>query len=246
METSRTTHQNSKSRYRYKVSIIVPAFNEEATILSTLKRIRAQEIDGVHFEVVVVDDGSTDGTISLLDANPDLYDVFVRQPSNGGKGAAVRAGLQNATGEYILFQDADDEYDPDDYFNLILPIMRFDADVVMGSRMIAPQYTRVSYFWHKVGNRFITFAFNILNNTTFTDIYTCYLVYRRNLLEPDELVSDGWEQQAEILTRIIARSKNAYEVPISYHGRTYSEGKKIRAHDIIDVISTIIYRRFFR
>jgi glycosyltransferase involved in cell wall biosynthesis len=229
-----------------KVSVIIPAYNEEATILEVLEKVGAQRIDGVEFEVIVIDDGSKDRTVEVLEANPGLYTRLVKQPRNGGKGAAVLAGLRNATGDYILFQDADTEYDPADYGKLLLPVTKFQADLVMGSRMVAPQYTRVSYFWHKVGNHVITLAFNLINNTTFTDIYSCYLMYRRDLVDPERLTTFGWEQHAEILTLASSRARNMYEVPISYHGRTYEEGKKIRAHHAIAVIWTIIRKGLFK
>ena len=171
---------------------------------------------------------------------------MIKRPQNGGKGAAVIDGLNNATGEYILFQDADLEYDPDEYYKLFDPITRFDADVVMGSRFVAPEYTRVSYFWHKFGNRILTFVFNILNNTTFTDIYSCYLMYRRKLVDPNSLKAMGWDQHAEILSTAVNRGKAFYEVPISYHGRGYEEGKKIRAQHGISVIMTIAKKRLTR
>lgn len=229
-----------------KISIVIPVYNEEKTILEVLTRVRAQSFDGVAFEVIVVNDGSKDGTRQKLDDNPSLYDQVIHQPKNGGKGAAVKAGLMAATGDYILFQDADLEYDPEDYGKLMMPVTRFSADVVMGSRMVGPEYTRVHYFWNKVGNRVITFLFDVLFNSTFTDIYSCYLLYRRSLLDPGELVTEGWEQQAEILCRIIPRADGVYEVPINYRGRTYEEGKKIRAHHAAVVIYTIILRRFVR
>ncbi|MEC8726301.1 MAG: glycosyltransferase family 2 protein, partial [Pseudomonadota bacterium] len=122
----------------------------------------------------------------------------------------------------------------------------FSADVVIGSRFIAPEYTRVSYFWHKFGNRVLTFIFNILNNTTFTDIYSCYLMYRRDLVDPTSLKSMGWDQHAEILSIAVHNSKAFYEVPVSYHGRGYDEGKKIRAQHGIGVIWTIIRKRIMR
>ena len=228
------------------VSILIPAYNEEATIIDLLQAVTAQSIDGVQFEVIVIDDGSKDRTAGLLEANPGLYTKFIKQPCNGGKGAAVKAGMKEATGDYILFQDADLEYDPADYKQLMLPVLRFDADVVMGSRFLAPKFVRVSYFWHKVGNYLITFAFNIFNNTTFTDVYSCYLMFRRTLVDPDRLQTEGWEQHAEILSKAIAAGKSFYEVPISYQGRTYEEGKKIRAHHAISVIWTIIRMRLFR
>jgi glycosyltransferase involved in cell wall biosynthesis len=228
------------------VSVIIPAYNEQATILQILGEVRKQSVEGVKFEVIVVDDGSKDNTIALLEANPGLYDKLVRQPKNGGKGAAVVAGLRAATGDYILFQDADLEYSPSHYGGLMFPVLNFGAQIVMGSRFLASQYTRVQFYWHRVGNKFITKVFNILFNTTFTDIFTCYLMFRRELLNPDELVTMGFEQQAEILCRIVPRAKVLYEVPISYQGRSYEEGKKIMVHHVIPVILAIFRYRLAR
>jgi glycosyltransferase involved in cell wall biosynthesis len=225
-----------------KLSVIIPAFNEQETILELLREVKAQMIDGVNIEVVVIDDCSVDNTLQLLDENPNLYSVLVKQPRNSGKGGAVKAGLAVANGDFILFQDADLEYDPSEYEKLMMPVLKHDADVVMGSRLIAPPYTRVHYFWHKQGNRFITLFFNIINNTTFTDIYSCYLLYRKDLIKPEELTTMGWDQHAEILTLATKRSRTYYEVPISYHGRTYDQGKKIRAHHIISVLWTILVK----
>ncbi len=229
-----------------KLSVLIPAFNEEATAIELLETVRDQSIDGVSIEMVVVDDGSTDRTAELVESHPNLYDQFVKLPKNLGKGGAVKAGLEVVTGDYVLFQDADLEYDPNEYAALLKPVLRFDADIVVGSRIIAPEFTRVHYFWHKVGNQLITLAFNLFNNTTFTDIYSCYLMYRRDLLEPATLVSDGWDQHAEILSRIVRRAEVIYEVPISYHGRSYAEGKKIRGTDAISVVWMIFKRRLFR
>jgi len=228
------------------LTIIVPAFNEEATILELLDRVTRQKIKGVRFEVLVIDDGSTDGTVELLEKNAGLYTKFIRLPANAGKGAAVKAGLRQATGDYVLFQDADLEYDPSEYEKLLKPALDYNADIVMGSRLVASPCTRVSYFWHRFGNKMITFIFNILNNTTFTDVYSCYLLYRRGLVDVEKLKADGWEQQAEILSRAVAKANAMFEVPISYYGRTYGEGKKIKAYHALAVISTIIIRRFFR
>lgn len=227
-------------------SVIVPVYNEEATILQVLRAIDAQTLEDVELEVIVVDDGSSDRTPDILAKHSDLYAELITLPRNGGKGAAVKAGLRVASGDYILFQDADLEYDPQDYARLFYPIIRFSADLVMGSRLSAPHFTRVHFFWHKVGNRLITLIFNILYNTTFTDIYSCYLVYRRVLLDPNELRADGWEQQAEILTSLVFKAKQMYEVPIGYRGRSYEEGKKIRAYHTVPIIWTIIKRRFLR
>ncbi|MBM3581064.1 MAG: glycosyltransferase family 2 protein [Alphaproteobacteria bacterium] len=227
------------------VSVIIPAFNERATILDILRAVRAQTIDGVRFEVIVVDDGSTDGTGDMVEANSNLCDRLIRV-SHRGKGGAVLAGLRAASGDYVLFQDADLEYDPADYARLMEPVLRFGADLVMGSRVLAPRYIRVFYFWHLVGNRLLTLIFNVLNNTTFTDIYSCYLLYRRELIDPDRLARMGWDQHAEILSRAVARAKTMYEVPISYHGRTYAEGKKIRAYHALAVVRAIVVDRIAR
>jgi glycosyltransferase involved in cell wall biosynthesis len=194
--------------------------------------------------VLVVDDGSSDGTGALLAARPDLYTRLVSLPVNGGKGAAVLAGLLQASGDYILFQDADLEYDPNDYALLLQPVIRFEADLVMGTRLRASQITRVSYFWHYVGNKTLTLLFNLLFNTTFTDIYSCYLLYRRTLLDPEQLRSRGWEQQAEILGIVVRNAKAIYEVPINYYGRTYAEGKKIRSQHAVAVAAMIVKMRF--
>lgn len=223
-----------------KVSVIVPAYNEERTILEILKRVSQQRIPGVELEVLVIDDGSKDRTIDLLRAHPTLYTRLIQMDKNGGKGAAVQRGLKEATGEYVIFQDADLEYDPSDYPALLKPIIEYGADIVMGSRLTAPQMTRVVYFWHKVGNRFITLFFNLINNLTFTDIYSCYLVYRRSLVRADELKTMGWDQQAEILSLAVKRGRVFYEVPIAYHGRTYDEGKKIRAYHVVAVLWAIL------
>jgi glycosyltransferase involved in cell wall biosynthesis len=228
-----------------RVSVIIPAYNEQATILQLLGEVRAQAVEDVSFEIIVIDDGSKDQTRALLRANPALYDILIEQPRNQGKGAAVLAGLKQASGDYILFQDADLEYSPSHYSDLIYPIRKFDADIVMGSRFMARRYTRVQFFWHKVGNELVTLVFNMLFNTTCTDIYTCYLVYRRDLVKPDELKSRGWEQHAEILCRATRRAKILYEVPINYQGRSYEEGKKIRVYDAFGVLLMIFRRRFF-
>ncbi len=228
------------------LTVLVPAYNEEATILGILERVGEQKIDGVTIEVVVVDDGSTDRTAELLEQNPGLYTKLIKRPLNGGKGAAIKAGLFEAGGDYVLFQDADLEYDPAEYEKLLRPVLDFDADIVMGSRLVASPCTRVSYFWHKLGNRLITLVFNILNNTTFTDVYSCYLLFRRELIDPKDLRADGWEQQAELLSRAVAGAKSMFEVPISYYGRTYAEGKKIKARHAIAVLWTIVVRRLLR
>jgi len=229
-----------------RVSIVIPAYNEEQTILPILEQVRAQRVDGVAFEVIVVNDAYSYSTLARLQTLPDLYDRLITHEKNSGKGAAVRTALGAATGDYVLFQDADLEYDPAEYAKLLLPVQRFDADLVVGSRFLAPLYTRVHYLWHKVGNKAITGVFNVLFNKTFTDLYTCYILFRRSLLAPEDLKSDGWEQQAEILSLVVSRSGTHYEVPIAYHGRTYEQGKKIRARHALDVLGMIVWMRLTR
>jgi glycosyltransferase involved in cell wall biosynthesis len=225
------------------LSVLIPAYNEESTIRQVLTAVSAQRIDGVKLEVIVVNDASKDRTAEVVKECTGLYQTFISLPQNGGKGAAVIAGLRAATGDYVLVQDADLEYNPNEYPVLLKPVLDFGAEVVMGSRFVAPPWTRVNYFWHKVGNQVITLLFNLANNTTFTDIYSGYLMFRRSLVSPDELKRPGWDQQAEILSRICARARVLYEVPISYHGRSYEEGKKIRAHHALSVIFTIVRER---
>ena len=229
------------------ITILIPAYNEEATIIPLLKSVQKEtsKIKTVSFEIVVIDDFSQDNTNKLLRENETLYNSLVSLENNQGKGGAVLRGLEKAKGDYILFQDADLEYSPKDYKSLIVPIVDFDVDVVIGSRFVAPPYTRVHYFWHKVGNKALTLLFNILNNTTFTDIYSCYLIYRRNLVPLKKIKAKGWEQHGEILSRAVKNGKVFYEVPISYSGRSYDEGKKIRAFHILKIVYTLIITRFF-
>ena len=230
-----------------KISILIPVFNEEATITYLLKSVKKEisKIKTVTFEIIVIDDCSIDNTSKLLKENWNLYNHMISLEKNQGKGGAILQGLKQAKGEYILFQDADLEYSPKDYKALIRPIVDFDVDVVMGSRFLAPHFTRVHYFWHKVGNWGLTLIFNILNNTTFTDIYCCYLIYRKSLVPLEKIKTIGWEQHGEILSLAIKKGEVFFEVPISYRGRSYGEGKKIRGFHIFKIIYTITMTRFF-
>ena len=227
-----------------KISIIVPAHNEEQTIVPLLQAVRRaiEELSIPLFEVIVIDDGSNDTTRALLLAAPELYDHLIVLDHQHGKGGAVLKGLQRATGEFVLFQDADLEYDPRDYAALIEPVTEHGAQVVIGSRFIAPRMTRVFYFWHKMGNRLITLVFNLLNNTTFTDIYS----YQRSLVPVESIRTRSWEQHGEILSLAVGKADVLYEVPISYRGRSYAEGKKIRPSDIFRVFYVLILTRLRR
>ena len=229
------------------ISILIPAYNEEATIIPLLKYVQKEvrKLKKIVFEIIVVDDCSKDNTNMLLRNNPTLYNRLISLEKNQGKGGAVLRGLEMATGDYILFQDSDLEYSPAEYKVLIHPIVEFGADVVMGSRFSGSQFTRVHYFWHKVGNRTLSFIFNIMNNTTFTDIYSCYLLYRKSLVPIEKIVTKGCEQNGEILSIAVKNGNIFYEVPISYRGRSYIEGKKIRAHHTFKIVYTLIKKRFF-
>jgi len=230
---------------KIKISIIIPVFNEENTIITILKKISEQNIPNIEMEIIVINDGSTDNSLKIIEANSNLYSKFINLKMNKGKGGAVREGLKSVNGDFILFQDADLEYDPSEYPILFKPLLELDADIVMGSRLMSPPLTRVHYFWNKVGNRCITLVFDILHNSTLTDIYSGYIVFRKDLLNPKNLRTDGWEQQAEILSKIIKNSLKIYEVPITYYGRTYEEGKKIKPKDVIKIMGTIIREKIF-
>jgi len=230
-----------------KISILIPVYNEEATIINLLKSVQKEisKIKTVNFEIIVIDDCSNDNTSKFLRENETLYNHVISLEKNQGKGGAILQGLEKAKGEFILFQDADLEYSPKDYKTLIRPIVDFDVDIVMGSRFLAPQFTRVHYFWHKVGNWGLTLIFNILNNTTFTDIYCCYLIYRKSLVPLEKIKTIGWEQHGEILSLAIKNGEVFFEVPITYRGRSYDEGKKIRGFHIFKILYTITMTRFF-
>jgi glycosyltransferase involved in cell wall biosynthesis len=213
-----------------KLSIVIPVYNEAATIRSLLDAVRAAPLDGR--EIIVVDDGSTDGTRELLDGDlRPLVDQVLLQERNQGKGAAVRRGFAAATGQIVVVQDADLEYDPQDLPALIEPIVSGKADVVFGSRFMGGQPHRVVYFWHMVGNRLLTLLSNMLTNVNLTDMETCYKAFRREVLEQLELREDRFGFEPEITARVAQLGCRIYEVGISYHGRTYAEGKKIGWRD---------------
>jgi glycosyltransferase involved in cell wall biosynthesis len=226
-----------------KISIIIASYNEEETIIEILQRINKTKKNNYDYEIIVVNDGSTDDSLKLLENNSHLYNKLLNFSNNKGKGFAVKEGLKVATGDYIIFQDADLEYDPDDINSFCEIYERFDADVIIGSRMRYKKYTRSHNFFNLIGNKLITFLFNILHNCTFTDVYTCYLSFKRNLLDPARLKTHGFEQQAEILGLLMKKAKKSYEVPINYSGRDKSEGKKIRFYHIFPVIYQIIKTR---
>ena len=182
--------------------------------------------------------------MEILQNNPASYSNLINNEKNLGKGGSIKKALKEAKGNYIFFQDADDEYDPNDYMKFLDIIRKFQPDLIIGSRFKFTNYIRSHYFYNKIGNVMITNLFNIIYNTTFTDIYSCYVVYKKELINPDELNSVGFEQQAEILGKIVKKGKKFYEVPINYNGRTFDEGKKIKFYNIFGVIFQIIKTKF--
>lgn len=231
------------SNNKKKLTIIVPVYNEEETILETLHRIKATKDDRVNYETIVVNDGSTDNTLNLLNSNTDLYEYLINGEKNLGKGNAVRKGLEISTGDYVIFQDADLEYDPLDFKYFIDIILKFNADVIIGSRFKYSKYMRSINILNRAGNYLLTFLFNIFYNVTFTDICCCYLCFKRELLDFNSLKTNGFDQHAEILCKIIKKGKIFFEVPTNHNARTKLEGKKIRFYHIFPLILRIVVER---
>ena len=226
-----------------KFSVLIPVFNEEKTVIEVLKRLNSTKVDDVDYEVIVINDGSTDKTKELLEQNKNLFSILINNEKNLGKGFSVKEGLKVASGDYIIFQDADLEYDPIEFKKFIKVCRQFDADLILGSRFIYSEYTRSHNILNKIGNHILTFIFNIFYNTTFTDIYSCYLCYKKILIDPNNLKSNGFDQHAEILCKAVKKGKKFYEVPISYNGRTHEEGKKIKFYHFFSVVFRIIIQR---
>ena len=220
------------------LSIVIPVYNEEKTVLDILNQVDKLK-NFCELEVIIINDGSIDNTKKIIKENPKLYSKFINLEQNKGKGKAVIEGIKECTKNYIIIQDADLEYDPQDIKIFLEQIKKIKYDVILGSRFIGNKRT-VLNFWHMIGNKFITFLFNLINNTTFTDIYCCYCLFKRDLLEPKKLKSYGWGQQAEILTYLVNKESKLFEIGVNYNGRTYSEGKKIRYYDVFAVIYWIL------
>ncbi|MCB0999957.1 MAG: glycosyltransferase family 2 protein [Acidimicrobiales bacterium] len=219
------------------LSVVVPCFNEEATVATVIDTVLAQSCVG---EVIVVDDGSTDKSREILAAMDEPRLKVILQPANRGKGAALRTGFAEASREYVVVQDADLEYDPEEFEFLLEPLVADRADVVYGSRFVSSRPHRVLYFWHSAGNKLLTLASNVFTDLNLTDMETCYKVFRRNVIQSIELCEDRFGFEPEITAKVARGGWRVYEVGISYSGRTYAEGKKIGWRDGLRALYCIV------
>jgi glycosyltransferase involved in cell wall biosynthesis len=228
-----------------KLSVVIPCYNEKTTIREIVERVRRSPVEGI--EIIIVDDFSRDGTRDLLKAEIEpLVEKVLYHDVNQGKGAALRTGFKSATGDIVIVQDADLEYDPREYPKLIQPILDGRADAVFGSRFMGAGPHRVVYFWHMVGNRFLTLLSNMFTNINLTDMETCYKAIRREVVEKITIEEDRFGFEPEITAKVAKLGCAIYEVGISYDGRTYKEGKKIGWRDGFRAIYAIVRYNLFR
>ena len=232
--------ETAEPRFR-TLSVIVPVFNERSTVAEIVRRMRSVELP-VEREIVVVDDGSDDGTGAVLTQLRDSTVRVIAHPQNRGKGAAIRTGLESATGDLVLVQDADLEYDPEDWPRLLAPVLKGRARVVYGSRFTGER--RNMLFLHWVGNRFLSLVTNVLYNSTLSDMETCYKLFDRRVLDGIQLQADRFDFEPEFTAKMLRRGIRIYEVPISYAGRELSEGKKITWQDGFTALWTLVKYRF--
>ena len=230
-----------------KLSIVIPVYNERNTILTIVQVVESVPLHGIDKEIVIVDDHSTDGTRDLLKRElDDGRRRVIYQDRNQGKGAALRAGFSAATGDIVLVQDADLEYNPAEYPRLLKPILEGKADVVYGSRFTGSEEKRVLFFWHSMGNKFLTTLSNMFTNLNLTDMETCYKVFRREILEKITVEENRFGFEPEITAKVSKLRCRIYEVGISYSGRTYEEGKKINWKDGVSAFRCILKYNLFR
>jgi len=230
-----------------RVSVLIPTFNEAATIGEVVEAVRSVQVEGVTFEIVVVDDGSSDDTEAICrESLAGKIDIFERQDPNQGKGAALRRGIALATGDIVLIQDADLEYSPNEYPKLLAPILADKADAVIGSRFAGSEAHRVVYFWHMVGNRFLTLLSNVMTDLNLTDMECGHKAFRADLLKQITLTENGFGFEPEVVAKLAKLQCRIYEVGVSYYGRTYAEGKKIGVRDGFRALYAIAKHSLFR
>lgn len=228
-----------------KLSVVIPCYNERHTIVKVVRAVMTSPVE--HKEIIIVDDCSTDGTRDILRQEVEgLVDRVIYHEQNQGKGAALRTGIKHVTGDLVIIQDADLEYDPKEYRRLIEPVLQYDADVVYGSRFVGSDPHRVVYFWHMVGNKFLTILSNMFTNINLTDMETCYKLFKRSVLESIEIEENRFGFEPEITTKVARGKWKIYEVGISYYGRTYAEGKKIGWKDGFRAIYVILKYNLWR
>jgi len=218
------------------LSVVMPCFNEEATVEQILDRVLDSPLVG---EIIAVDDGSTDRTLDILSSYADPRLRVLAQPGNRGKGAALRRGFAEATMPFVIVQDADLEYDPSEYPRMLAPLVADEADVVYGSRFSGGDARRILYFWHTLGNRALTLASNMATNLNLSDMETCYKAFRREIIQSIDIEEDRFGFEPEVTAKVAAMRCRVYEVGISYHGRTYDDGKKIGWRDGVRAVFCI-------
>lgn len=225
-----------------KLSVIIPCYNEEKTLKECVRRVLEIADEDLSLEIIIVDDSSSDNSLSIAHELEDKYQEIsvMHHDSNKGKGAALNTGFQNATGHFVAVQDADLEYDPNDLKRLLVPLKNNDADVVLGSRFLSSGAHRVLYFWHYLGNRFLTLLSNIFTDLNITDMETCYKVFRREVIQNIDIKENRFGFEPEIVAKIAQMRLRIYEMGISYYGRTYDEGKKIGFKDGLRAVYCIL------
>ena len=230
-----------------KLSIVIPVYNEDKTLEEIIKKVKAIDLGAIEKEIMVVDDGSSDKTIDILKKTIEpLVDKVIYKEKNMGKGAAVRTGFENVTGDIVIIQDADLEYDPQEYKRLLQPILEGKADVVYGSRFMGGRPHRVHMFWHQMGNNFLTTLSNMFTNLNLTDIETCYKMFKKEVIDSIKIEENRFGLEPELTAKVARLNCRIYEVGISYYGRNYEEGKKINWKDGLRAIYVILKYGIFK